>query len=171
MNIKDTIRVIEDFPVKGISFKDITTLIKDSEALTYTIDKMAEVIGTDIDVIVGPESRGFIFGTPVAYKVGKGFVPVRKPGKLPAETEAFSYELEYGSDALEIHKDAIYEGQKVVIVDDLLATGGTLKSTAKLIEKLGGKVVKIVTLIELTSLGGRDKLDGYDTVSLVQYEC
>lgn len=171
MNLKDKIRIIPDFPEKGIRFKDITTLLKDGEAFRYTIDRLVEEIGSkEFDLIVGPESRGFIVGTPLAYATQKGFVPVRKPGKLPSETIKYEYELEYGSDALEMHKDAIKPGQKVIITDDLLATGGTLRSTVKLIEQLGGEVVGILCLIELTYLNGRELLKGYDVRSLIKYE-
>ncbi|WP_053957018.1 adenine phosphoribosyltransferase [Inediibacterium massiliense] len=171
MDLKDKIRVIEDFPEKGISFKDITTLLQDGEAFQYTINKMADQIkDKQFDLIVGPESRGFIVGTPLAYATQKGFIPVRKPGKLPGETVKYTYDLEYGSDSLEMHKDAIKPGQEVIIVDDLLATGGTLLSTIKMIEGLGGKVVGIVCLIELTYLGGRELLKDYDVKSLIQYD-
>lgn len=171
MNLKEKIRVIEGFPKEGISFKDITTILQDGEALRYTVDKLIEfVMDKKIDVIVGPEARGFLMGTPIAYKLGVGFVPVRKPGKLPADTIKYEYDLEYGSDALEIHKDSIKPGQKVLIVDDLLATGGTIGSVAKLVEQLGGEVVAINFLIELTGLNGREKLKGYEVNSLVQYE-
>ncbi|WP_129597576.1 adenine phosphoribosyltransferase [Anaerophilus nitritogenes] len=170
MDLKEKIRVIEDFPEKGISFKDITTLLKDGEAFQYTIDQMAhEIKDKEFDFIVGPESRGFIVGTPLAYATKKGFIPVRKPGKLPGETVKYTYDLEYGTDSLEMHKDAIKPGQKIIIVDDLLATGGTLLSTIKMIESLGGKVVGIVCLIELTYLGGRELLKDYDVKSLIQY--
>ncbi len=171
MNLKEKIRVIEGFPKEGISFKDITTILQDGEALRYTVDKLIEFVkDKKIDVIVGPEARGFLMGTPIAYKLGVGFVPVRKPGKLPADTIKYEYDLEYGSDALEIHKDSIKPGQKVLIVDDLLATGGTIGSVAKLVEQLGGEVVAINFLIELTGLNGREKLKGYEVNSLVQYE-
>ncbi|MBF8982125.1 adenine phosphoribosyltransferase [Lutibacter sp. B2] len=170
MNLKDKIRVIMDFPEKGIRYKDITTLLKDGDVFKYTINKFVkELEDKDFDLIAGPESRGFIIGTPIAYATSKGFIPVRKPGKLPAETIQNKYDLEYGSDSLEIHKDAIKPGQKVIIADDLLATGGTLLSTIKLIEKLGGEVVGIVCLIELTYLQGRDLLKGYDVKTLIQY--
>lgn len=170
MDLKSKIRVIEGFPKEGISFKDITTLINDKEAYKYTIDSLAEYIkDKDVDVVVGPEARGFIFGAPLAYKVGASFVPVRKKGKLPCETVEVEYDLEYGKDSLEIHKDAIKPGQKVVIVDDLLATGGTIEAVAKLIEKLGAELVGIEFVIELTDLKGRDKLKNYDVMSLVQY--
>ncbi|WZL71532.1 adenine phosphoribosyltransferase [Clostridiaceae bacterium 35-E11] len=171
MNLKDKIRVIPDFPEKGIRFKDITTLLKDGDTFKYAIDKFVEEIeGKEFDLIIGPESRGFIVGTPLAYATGKGFVPVRKPGKLPAETLKHEYALEYGKDALEIHKDAINPGQKVIIADDLLATGGTIQSTIKLVEQLGAEVVGIVFLIELTYLKGRESLKGYDVRSLIKYE-
>lgn len=171
MDLKSKIRVIEDFPKKGISFKDITTLLQDGEALKYSIDKIAESLREkNVDIVVGPEARGFIFGVPVAYAIGAGFVPVRKPGKLPAETIEASYSLEYGSDTLAIHKDSIKPGQRVAIVDDLLATGGTLSSVVKLIEELGGEVVSINFAIELTGLEGREKFKNYNVESLVEYE-
>lgn len=171
MDIKNKIRVIENFPKEGISFKDISTLIQDKDAFKYTIDVLAEGLkDKKIDVVVGPEARGFIFGTPLAYALGAGFVPVRKKGKLPGETISVEYELEYGTDILEIHKDSIKKGQKVVIVDDLLATGGTIESVAKLVEALGGEVVSMEFIVELTGLDGRDKLKKYEVNSLVQYE-
>ncbi len=171
MDLKEKIRVIEDFPKEGISFKDITTLIGDGEAFKYSIDKIVEHLkDKNVDLIVGPEARGFIFGVPVAYALGVGFVPVRKKGKLPAETVSVDYGLEYGNDTLEIHKDAIKKGQKVAIVDDLLATGGTIEAVAKLVESVGGEVVSLDFAIELTELNGRDKLKGYDVLSLTQYE-
>jgi adenine phosphoribosyltransferase len=171
MNLKEKIRVIEDFPKPGISFKDITTILNDGEALRYTVDRIIELAkDKNIDVIVGPEARGFLLATPVAYALGAGFVPVRKPGKLPADTIKFEYDLEYGNDALEIHKDAIKPGQRVLIVDDLLATGGTISAVAKLVEQLGGEVVALSFIIELTGLNGRDKLQGYEIDSIVQYE-
>ncbi|MGD9569285.1 MAG: adenine phosphoribosyltransferase [Sedimentibacter sp.] len=170
MDLKDKIRVIEDFPAKGISFKDITTLLMDAEALNECINQMAERFkDVHIDMIVGPESRGFIFATPLAYLLKTGFVPVRKPGKLPAETISYEYQLEYGTDKLEIHSDSIKQGQKVLIVDDLLATGGTMFAAAKLVEKLGGEVVGLGFLIELNDLNGREKLKGYKVESLIQY--
>ncbi|HBM81959.1 MAG: adenine phosphoribosyltransferase [Clostridiales bacterium] len=170
MDIKEKIRVIDGFPREGISFKDITTLTKDGAAFKYTIDEMVKNLkGKDIDLVVGPEARGFIIGAPIAYALNVGFVPVRKPGKLPAETNRIKYELEYGSNELEIHKDAIKAGQKVAIVDDLLATGGTILAVAKLIEGLGGKVETIDFIIELTDLKGRKKLSGYNVNSLIQY--
>jgi len=171
MNIKNKIRVIENFPKKGISFKDITTLIQDKDAFKYTIDTLAETLkDKKIDLVVGPEARGFIFGTPLAYALGAGFVPVRKKGKLPGETISVEYDLEYGTDILEIHKDSIKPGQKVVIVDDLLATGGTIQSVATLVEALGGEVVSMDFIIELTGLNGREKLKNYQINSLVKYE-
>lgn len=170
MELKQKIREIQDFPKEGISFKDITTLLKDKEAFRYVIDQLSDQLkDLNIDVVVGPEARGFIMGTPIAYKIGAGFVPVRKPGKLPAETVRYEYELEYGTDALEIHKDAIQPGQRVAILDDLLATGGTVLATAKLVEQLGGEVVSINFLIELTFLNGRDTLKDYNVEALVQY--
>ena len=172
MDLKEKIRVIENFPKEGISFKDITTLIGDGEGLKASIDAVVDYLkDKDIDVIVGPEARGFIFGVPVAYAMGIGFVPVRKPGKLPAETISVTYDLEYGSDEIQIHKDAIKPGQRVAIVDDLLATGGTVEAVTKLIERAGGVVASIDFITELTELRGRDKLEGYDVMSLVEYNC
>lgn len=171
MNLKEKIRVIENFPKEGISFKDITTLISDGEALKETIDQFVTYLkDKKIDLIVGPEARGFIFGVPVAYALGIGFIPVRKPGKLPGEVLSVNYGLEYGEDQLQIHKDAIKPGQRVAIVDDLLATGGTVEGVAKLIEEAGGEVVSLDFLIELTELNGKDKLKGYDVLSLVKYD-
>ena len=171
MNLKDSIRVVEGFPKEGISFKDITTLIGDGEALKCSIDKIVEHLkDKNVDLIVGPEARGFIFGVPVAYALGVGFVPVRKPGKLPCETVSVDYGLEYGNDTLEIHKDAIKKGQRVAIVDDLLATGGTIEAVAKLVETVGAEVVALDFAIELTGLNGREKLQGYDVMALVDYE-
>ena len=170
MDLKECVRVIEDFPKEGISFKDITTLLKDGKALKYSIDKIVEDLkDKQIDIVVGPEARGFLIGTPVAYALEAGFVPVRKPGKLPAEVERFEYDLEYGSNILEVHKDAIKPGQRVAIVDDLLATGGTTEAAIKLIEKLGGEVVSAQFLIELEFLNGRDKLKVYHVNSLIKY--
>lgn len=170
MDFKDKIRVIPDFPSPGIRFKDITTLLKDGPAFHDAIEELknfADERGADI--IAGPESRGFLLAAPMAYALKKGFVPIRKPGKLPCETLSVDYALEYGKDSLEIHKDAVQPGQRVVIADDLLATGGTIASTIKLIEQLGAKVVGVCFLIELTYLNGREKLEGYDVLSLVQY--
>ena len=170
MDLKQTVRVIENFPKEGISFKDITKLLQNGEALKFAIDEIiADLKDKDVDLIVGPEARGFLMGTPVAYGMGVGFVPVRKPGKLPWEVESFEYDLEYGSNILEIHKDAIKPGQKVAIVDDLLATGGTMEAAAELIEKLGGEVVSMQFLIELEDLDGREKLTKYNVNSLIKY--
>ncbi|MEQ8197951.1 MAG: adenine phosphoribosyltransferase [Clostridiaceae bacterium] len=171
MNLKEKIRIIEDFPKKGISFKDVTTLIEDGESFKYSIDEIIKSIkDKNIDIIVGPEARGFIFGVPVAYAMGLGFVPVRKAGKLPWDTDKVEYDLEYGTDALEIHKNAIKPGQKVAIIDDLLATGGTIAAVAKLVEQAGGEVVSLNFLIELEELKGRDKLKGYSVDSILKYD-
>lgn len=170
MNFDNYIRVIEDFPKEGISFKDVTTLIKDGEAYKAAIKELAEKIRPlGVDAIVGPEARGFLFGAPVAYELGIGFIPVRKPGKLPGETVRHEYALEYGTDALEIHKDAIEKGMKIAMVDDLLATGGTILAAAKLVESLGGEVVHIGFLIELSDLNGRANLEGYKIDSIITY--
>ena len=170
MDFKSKIRNIKDFPKEVINFKDITTLLKDKEGFKESIKEMArELEGVDFDIVVGPEARGFLVGAPLAYETNTGFVPVRKPGKLPGETLSFEYDLEYGTDTLEIHKDAISPGQKVVIADDLLATGGTVYSAVKMIEKLGGEVVGIVFLIELEFLHGRKKLEGYNIKSIIKY--
>ncbi|GAA0114470.1 adenine phosphoribosyltransferase [Clostridium senegalense] len=170
MNLKEKIRVIDNFPKEGISFKDVTTLLGDGEALKFTIDKIVEHLkDKNVDLIVGPEARGFLFGVPVAYALGVGFIPCRKPGKLPYETYNTKYGLEYGSDTLEIHKDAIKKGQRVAIVDDLLATGGTVSAVASLVEKMGGEVVSLDFVIELTELNGKEKIKDYDVMSLVQY--
>ncbi|WP_163193958.1 adenine phosphoribosyltransferase [Clostridium thermarum] len=171
MDLRSKIRIVEDFPKEGISFKDVSTLIQDGEALKFAIDKIVdELKDKNIDLIVGPEARGFIFGVPVAYALGVGFVPVRKKGKLPFETIKIEYDLEYGSDSLEIHKDAIKPGQRVAIVDDLLATGGTIQSVARLVELVGGEVVSMQFVIELSDLKGREKLQKYDINSLVEYD-
>ncbi|MDK2564675.1 adenine phosphoribosyltransferase [Romboutsia sedimentorum] len=170
MDLTKVIRDVENFPKEGIVFKDITTLMQDGEAFKFTIDEFIKNLkDKNVDVIVGPEARGFLMGTPVAYGMGIGFVPVRKPGKLPHETESYEYDLEYGTDTLQMHKDAIKPGQRVAIVDDLLATGGTMEATAHLIEKLGGEVVSMQFLIELESLKGREKLSKYDVNSLLKY--
>lgn len=171
MNLKDKIRVIDNFPKDGISFKDITTLIGDGEGLRESVNLIADYLkDKNIDIVVGPEARGFIFGVPVAYALGAGFVPVRKPGKLPGETFSIAYDLEYGTDNLELHKGAIKKGQRVAIVDDLLATGGTIEAVTKLVELAGGEVVSLNFVIELTDLKGRDKLQGYDVMSLTKYD-
>jgi len=170
MNFKEKIRVIPDFPEKGVRFKDITTLLKDGDAFKKAIDTLANFYkDQNIDLVVGPEARGFAVGAPVAYVLGAGFIPIRKPAKLPYETISFSYNLEYGKDSLEIHKDAVTQGQRVLIVDDLLATGGTTKAAIKLIEELGGKVIGLAFLIELSYLNGRKGLTEYDIKSLVTY--
>ncbi|WP_297420798.1 adenine phosphoribosyltransferase [Clostridium sp.] len=171
MDLKEKIRVIENFPKEGISFKDITTLIGDGKALKEAIDQIVKHLeDKKVDLIVGPEARGFIFGVPVAYALGIGFVPVRKPGKLPGETISINYGLEYGEDQLQLHKDSIKPGQRVAVVDDLLATGGTVEGVAKLIEQARGEVVSLDFVIELTELNGKDKLKGYDVLSLVKYD-
>lgn len=170
MELKEWIRDVPDFPKKGIIFKDITTLLKNPGALKETIDLMTERYSNrHIDQVIGIESRGFIFGTALAYQLGTGFIPVRKPGKLPAPTERVTYQLEYGDDSLEIHKDAVVPGQNILIVDDLLATGGTASAVAQLVERLNGNVAGLGFIIELTFLKGRDKLKGYDVHTLIQY--
>lgn len=170
MNMKDKIRVVLDFPKQGIRFKDITTLLRDKDAYVYTIDSLVDYYkDKNLDMVVGPEARGFVIGAPLAYGLKVGFVPVRKPGKLPAETVRYEYELEYGTDVLEVHKDAILPGQRVLIADDLLATGGTALATIKLVEKLGGIVVGVAFIIELAYLDGRRLLNGYDVKTMVQY--
>lgn len=170
MNLYDKIRDIPDFPHEGIIFRDITPLLQDAAALKQAVDTLKEKLEAyDFDVIVAPEARGFILGAPLAYSLGKGFVPARKPGKLPGKKRRVTYDLEYGSDALEIHADAITPGQKVLILDDLLATGGTIVSTIKLVESEGGVVAATAFLIELLDLKGRDLLQKYPVVSLLQY--
>lgn len=169
--VEDYVRSIPDFPEKGIIFRDITTVLQDPEGLQLAIDGIQSALeGVDFDVVVGPESRGFIFGVPIAYNLKKGFVPVRKKGKLPCETISKEYELEYGTATIEIHKDAIKPGQKVVIVDDLIATGGTIEAIIDLVEQLGGKVVKICFLMELAGLKGRERLSDYEVSSVIRYE-
>lgn len=169
-DLKQKIRVIEDFPKKGISFKDITTLLKDGKSYKYAIKSLADLLRhKEFDLIAGPEARGFIIGAPLAYELGVGFVPARKRGKLPGKTVNAEYKLEYGTDVIEMHEDAIKRGQKVIVADDLLATGGTIFSTIELVEKLGGEVTGVVFLIELTELKGRDNLSGYDVISLIKY--
>lgn len=170
MDLKKVIRDIPDFPQQGILFRDITTVLHDSEALKDSIDQMAEKMESkDYDIIAGPESRGFIFGVPLAYKLSKGFIPIRKKGKLPAETISKEYELEYGTAVIEMHKDAITKGQKVYIVDDLLATGGTAKAIAEMVEEAGGIIAGFVFLIELKALGGREVLKDYNVDSIIVY--
>ena len=169
--IAQYVRTIPDFPEKGIMFRDITTLLLNPEGFKMTIDDMSEALqGLDFDVIAGTESRGFIFGMPIAYALGKAFIPVRKKGKLPCETVSAEYDLEYGKAEIEIHKDAVRPGQKVVLVDDLIATGGTMEASCKLVEQLGGEVVKILFLMELAGLKGREKLAKYDVASVITYE-
>lgn len=168
--IEDYIRSIPDFPEKGIIFRDITSVLEDADGLRLAVDLMQERIGKDeFDVVVGPESRGFIFGVPIAYNMGKPFVPVRKKGKLPCETVSIQYDLEYGSAEIEMHKNSIKPGQKVVIIDDLMATGGTMEAIIKLIEGMGGEVVKIVCLIELAGLEGRKRLEEYQMEAVITY--
>jgi len=169
--LKEYVRSIPDFPQPGIIFRDVTTILQDAEGLALSVDSLIEKIkDLDYDMIVGPESRGFIFGVPVAYAQHKAFIPVRKPGKLPCETVSMDYDLEYGKATIEIHKDAIKPGDKIVIIDDLIATGGTIEAITKLIESLGGEVVKIVFVMELEGLNGREKLGKYSVDSLVKYE-
>ena len=169
--VEDYVRSIPDFPEEGIIFRDITSVLQEADGLRLAIDGIQEMLqGVDFDVVVGPESRGFIFGVPVAYNMGKAFVPVRKKGKLPCETISMEYDLEYGSAVIEMHKDSIKPGQKVVIVDDLIATGGTIEAIVKLVEGLGGEVVKICFLMELAGLKGREKLAGYEVGSVICYE-
>ena len=170
MNFNDYIRNIPDFPKEGILFKDITPLLKDKKAFQSAIDEMAkEYKDMDIDYVVGIEARGFIIGTPMAYALNKGFIPVRKPGKLPYDKLTASYDLEYGSNELEIHSDAIEEGDNILLVDDLLATGGTTKASVDLIEELGGNIVGIAFLLELVDLNGREKINEYDIFTLLQH--
>ncbi len=169
--LKEYIRSIPDFPEKGIIFRDVTSVLQDADALKLSIDELAKRLeGVDFDVIAGAESRGFIFGAPLAYVMHKPFVPIRKKGKLPRETVSVSYDLEYGSAEIEMHKDSIKPGQKVVIVDDLIATGGTIEAAIKLVEQLGGEVVKVVFLMELAGLKGRERLNGYDVASVICYD-
>ena len=170
-NLEDYVRCIPDFPTKGIMFRDITTVIDDPDGFHLAIDELEKRLeGVDYDVVVGLESRGFIFGAPIAYNNHKGLTLVRKKGKLPAETIEYTYALEYGSATVEMHKDAIKKGDRVVIIDDLIATGGTFEAAVRLVEQLGGEVVKILSLIELKGLNGRKKLEGYDVETVIQYE-
>ena len=171
MDLKKHIREIQDFPIEGVLFRDITTVLKNPATLKLAIDSMMDCVkDLEFDTILGPESRGFIFGVPMAYNMGKGFVPVRKAGKLPAEVCSKEYALEYGSATIEIHKDAIVPGQRFVIVDDLLATGGTAKAVVDLVEEMGGIVVAHLYFIELNELGGRAVLDGQDVRTVLAYE-
>ena len=168
--VEDYVRTIPDFPEPGIMFRDVTSVLQDADGLQLAIQGVEKLLeGLEFDAVVGPESRGFIFGVPVAYNLKKSFVPVRKKGKLPCETIEKTYDLEYGTATIEMHKDAIKPGQKVVIVDDLIATGGTIEAIVELIEELGGEVVKIVFLMELEGLNGREKLQGYDVESVIKY--
>lgn len=168
--IEEYVRSIPDFPEKGIIFRDVTSVLEDADGLHLAIDLMQEKLkDTQFDVVVGPESRGFIFGVPIAYNTHKSFVPVRKKGKLPCETVSMKYDLEYGSAEIEMHRDSIKPGQKVVIIDDLMATGGTMEAIVKLIEGMGGEVVKIVCLMELAGLEGRKRLSKYDMDAVIVY--
>ncbi len=170
-SVKDYVLTIPDFPEPGIMFRDLTSVLQDADGFQLAIDEMLNLLdGVDFDVIAGAESRGFILGTPLAYNLHRPFIPIRKQGKLPREVVWQEYELEYGSAVIEMHRDAIKPGQKVVLVDDLLATGGTMAACAKLVEELGGEVVKIIFLMELEGLRGRDKLGGYDVSSVIAYE-
>ncbi len=170
--IEEYVRSIPDFPEPGIIFRDITSILQDSEGLHLAIDLLEEKVKGfgDFDLIVGPESRGFIFGMPIAYNMNKPFIPARKPGKLPCETVSIEYDLEYGSATIEIHKDAIKPGQKVVIIDDLMATGGTIEAIVKLVESMGATVAGVAFLMELKGLNGRKKLDGYAVDTVISYE-
>ncbi len=170
-HLKKLIREVPDFPKEGINFYDITTLLQDADGFKQTIDALVEQVKDEkIDTVIGIESRGFIFGTPVAYQLGAGLIPVRKPNKLPWEKVSVSYDLEYGQDTLEMHRDAVGDGHNVLIVDDLLATGGTARAVADLVKKVGGNIVKMLFVIELDFLGGRDKLNGYEINSLLNYD-
>ena len=169
-SIEEYVRSISDFPEEGIIFRDVTSILENAEGLHLAIDLMQEKLkDVEFDVVVGPESRGFIFGVPIAYNLNKAFIPVRKKGKLPCETVEIEYDLEYGSAVIEMHKDSIKPGQKVVIIDDLMATGGTIEAIIKLVERLGGEVVKTVFLMELEGLNGRKKLEGYDVETVIAY--
>lgn len=169
--LEDYVRTIPDFPEPGIMFRDVTSVLQDADGFKLAIDSMLKLLkGVSFDVIAGTESRGFVFGAPLAYTLGKPFVLIRKKGKLPCETVSKSYELEYGTAEIEIHADAVRPGQKVVLVDDLIATGGTIEAAAQLIEELGGDVVKIIFLMELAGLNGRDRLKKYDVDAVITYE-
>ena len=169
--LEDYVLTIPDFPEPGIMFRDVTTILQDADGLGMAIDGLADALeGLEFDAVLGPEARGFIFGVPVAYKLHKGFIPVRKKGKLPRETVSIKYDLEYGSAELEIHKDAIKPGMKVAIVDDLMATGGTMAAIVKMVEEMGGEVVKLCFVMELAGLNGREKLAGHEIASLITYE-
>ena len=169
--LEEYVTSIPDFPEEGIIFRDVTTILEDPDGLSLAVDGVREMLkGVEYDSVIGPESRGFIFGVPVAYSEHKGFIPIRKKGKLPREVLSADYELEYGTATIEIHKDSIKPGQKVVIIDDLIATGGTIEAIIKLVQELGGEVVKICFIMELAGLNGREKLAGYDVESLIVYE-
>ena len=169
--LEEYVKSIPDFPEKGIIFRDVTSVLQDADGLHMAIDQMQKKLeGVDFDIVLGPESRGFIFGVPIAYNMHKAFVPVRKKGKLPRATISQTYDLEYGTATIEIHKDAIQPGPKVVIIDDLIATGGTTEAIIKMVEELGGEVVRCVFLMELAGLKGREKLNGYDIDSAIIYE-
>ena len=169
--LEEYVKSIPDFPEKGIIFRDVTSVLQDADGLHMAIDQMQKKLeGVDFDIVLGPESRGFIFGVPIAYNMHKAFVPVRKKGKLPRATISQTYDLEYGTATIEIHKDAIQPGQKVVIIDDLIATGGTTEAIIKMVEELGGEVVRCDFLMELAGLKGREKLNGYDIDSAIIYE-
>lgn len=170
MDFKSKVRTIEDFPKPGISFKDITTLLKDKEAFHAAIETMAQRFeNRGIELVTGPEARGYIFASALAFRLGAGFVPIRKPGKLPYKTRSISYALEYGEDTLEVHEDAFKPGQKVLVVDDLLATGGTIRATIDLVESFDCRVEGVAFLIELSALNGRKRLENYEVLSLIQY--
>ena len=169
--VEDYVRSIPDFPEPGIIFRDVTSILQDADGLQLAIDEMQHFVEeVDCDVICGTESRGFIFGMPIAYNLHKPFVPIRKKGKLPCETASIKYDLEYGSATIEMHKDSIKPGQKVAIIDDLIATGGTVEAAIKLVEELGGEVVKVVFLMELAGLKGRERLKGYNVASVICYD-
>ena len=169
--MEEYVRSIPDFPEEGIIFRDVTSVLQDADGLRLAIDSMQELLkDVEFDVVVGAEARGFVFGTPIAYNLHKPFVLVRKKGKLPCETISKEYDLEYGSAVIEMHRDSIQPGQKVVLVDDLIATGGTIQAAAELVEELGGEVVKIIFLMELAGLKGREKLSKYDVASVIRYE-
>lgn len=169
--LEDYVISIPDFPEEGVIFRDVTSVLQDADGLHLAIEEIQNLLkDVEFDVVGGTESRGFIFGMPIAYNLHKSFVPVRKAGKLPRETVSMEYELEYGTGTVEIHKDAIQPGQKVILIDDLIATGGTMEAAAKLVEELGGEVVRIVFLMELAGLKGREKLKGYDVRSVICYD-
>lgn len=171
MELAGLIRDVPDFPIEGILFKDITTLIRNGDAFREVIDWMVDQhASSNIDTVVAIEARGYIFGAPLAYRLGAGFVPIRKPGKLPAKTISESYELEYGTNSLEMHEDGIEPGQRVLVVDDLLATGGSARAAVNLVDRLGGEIIGVAFLIELDFLNGREKLEGYDVKSLIHYD-